>query len=237
MLPYGSSFSVTTADLFEEVPAAFGVAAASFPWELLTRLQHIFETLDATPGGGPPPGVHVIGDGPMWIDPSANVFPGAALLPPLHIGPRSRVLPGGFVRASWIGADCLVGHAVEIARSVCMDGAAIPHQSIVLDSVIGRGSNIAGGARFANLPLKWVGSRGKGRSILAVDPLSGSSFDTGMEKLGFLCGDGVLTPMTLATNPGTIVGKNCIVMPRNGVVLGGTWLPGTTIRLEEVTAR
>ena len=222
-------FSLATSDLFEEPPDVFGLSADVPPWEILGRLSDVLGASAATPARKWPSGLHVRGLGPVWIDPTSEIWPGSAILAPTYIGPGVRLLPGAFVRQSWIGPRSLVGHAVEVARSVLIADCAIPHQSIVLDSALGRGVNVAGGARFANLPLAWVGGRAFGRSINVVNPSSGHRIDTGLPKLGFLCGDGVLMPFALATNPGTVVGRGCVIRPRDGIALGGTWPPGVTI--------
>lgn len=229
--------ALTVLELFKQIPPEFAVKPEDPPWEVLANLPAAFTRLAETSSPSIiPKGVYVLADGPIWIDRDADVMPGAALVPPIYVGPGSRLLPGSLVRGSWIGHECLVGHSVEIARSVCLDRALVPHQSIILDSAIGEDVNVAGGARFANLPLKWVGGRSAGRSIhVVIDPKSGLVGDTGMERLGLMCGDHVLTPMTLATNPGTIIGRDSIVMPRGGAPLSGTWLPGSTIPFPETS--
>jgi UDP-N-acetylglucosamine diphosphorylase / glucose-1-phosphate thymidylyltransferase / UDP-N-acetylgalactosamine diphosphorylase / glucosamine-1-phosphate N-acetyltransferase / galactosamine-1-phosphate N-acetyltransferase len=168
------------------------------------------------------PGVYIYGSGVLSIDSTAKIHCGASLELPIRIGARTTVMPGALVRQSWIGTDCIVGHCVEIARSVLLDGARVPHRSTVLDSVLGEKCNLSGGAGTANALLK-VLPIGAPLVDVAVRLGDGHELGTGLTKLGLVLGSRGITSANLATAPATLVGKDAVILPTGGEVLSGVW--------------
>ena len=103
-----------------------------------------------------------------------------------------------------IGEGCVIGHHVEIVRSVIFDGAKIPHLNYVGDSVIGSGVNLGAGSICANVRLD------KGEiSICGVN--------TGRKKLGALIGDGASVGCNAVLNPGAVLLPGAVVGPCKNV--------------------
>lgn len=228
--------TVVYASFFERVPAGFEISPDSSPaWEPLRQLVPLLHRLPDNSGGrlNVLPEVCIRGDGPLSVADDVEIWPGVTLVRPVWIGRNSKLLPGAFVRSSWIGEGCVVGHCVEVARSILMGQVAIPHQSIILDSILGFNVNVAGGARFANLPLSFFKGETKGQGIRIRLP-SGDKLDTGLTKLGAILGDDVVTPVNLTVNPGTLVGRRAIIYPRNGVSLDGVWAQEAKIKPKQI---
>lgn len=205
---------------FEQIPDGFRIDREhSAPWELLLQREEVLLSLHDC--AQPLTYVHVYGEGPLEVAADARIFPGATLERPVRIGAGSTVMPGALVRRSWVGANCIIGHCVEVARSVLLDRTAVPHQSVILDSIIGSGANISGGARTANVTLIALRDRCEQEVLLKF---RSAKVPTGLMKLGLVAGDGVITPAGLNTHPGTLVGKQIVIYPRDGQALRGVWL-------------
>ena len=102
-----------------------------------------------------------------------------------------------------IGADCMIGSSVEIKNSIIMDNAEISHFNYVGDSIIGYGSHMGAGAITSNVKSD--------RSNIRVH--AEQEYDTDVWKLGAMIGDNVEIGCNTVLNPGSVIGRNCIVYP------------------------
>ncbi len=128
---------------------------------------------------------------------------------PAIIGENCYLESGCLLRENCIlGDNVHLGHGAEIKNSIIMNDTAIAHFNYVGDSIIGNNVNFSAGAITANLRLdkKPVSVKAGKRKIA-----------TGLRKFGALIGDGAVVGVNSVLNPGTILGKNCIVYPLTSV--------------------
>lgn len=137
---------------------------------------------------------------------------GAMIKSPAIIGDRCEVRQAAYLRGYCLaGNRCVLGHATEIKHSIFLNDAKAGHFAYLGDSILGAAANLGAGTKFAN--LKMVAGN-------VVIRLNGEKYDTGRRKFGAILGDGSQTGCNSVTNPGTIFGKKCILMP-NATSRGG----------------
>ena len=147
-------------------------------------------------------GEHIcVGDG-------TKIFPGAFVGDNVIIGNNCEIRPGAFIRENVIlGDDCIVGNSCEIKNSVMLNHAWTSHFNYVGDSIIGNNTNIAASTIFANIRFDFFDENPKTIGIKKDD----QHFDTGLLKFGGILGDGSQTGCKALINPGTLIGKKCIL--------------------------
>jgi len=132
---------------------------------------------------------------------------GAMIKSPAIIGDCSEVRQAAYLRGYCLaGKRCVLGHATEIKHSVFLNDAKAGHFAYLGDSILGSEVNLGAGTKFANLKMI------PGNVIIRV---GGKRYDTGRRKFGAILGDGSQTGCNSVTNPGTIFGRNCILMPNS----------------------
>lgn len=130
---------------------------------------------------------------------------GALIKGPSVVGENCYIGHTAFLRENClIGNNVRIGHGCEVKHSVLLPQCAVAHLNYVGDSIIGSRVNVAVGAKLANL-------RFDGKAIRIKD--NGNTIETGLVKLGAIVGDGSQIGTNAVLNPGTILGKNCIVYP------------------------
>ena len=151
-------------------------------------------------------------DEQIFIGPGSVVEPGALIEGPTIIGANTEVRQGAYVRnCCLIGDRCIVGHTTEIKGSIMFDDAKAGHFAYIGDSILGHAVNLGAGTKLANLKLK--AGTVRIRTGLGL-------FDTGLLKLGAVLGDRVQIGCNAVTNPGTLLGKGCVVLPLTSVPAG-----------------
>ncbi|MEN6438352.1 MAG: glucose-1-phosphate thymidylyltransferase [Syntrophobacter sp.] len=163
----------------------------------------------------------VLWDEAIFIGPGAVLEPGALVKGPAMIGAQTEVRQGAYMRGKCIvGERCVVGHTTEMKSSIMLNGAKAGHFAYIGDSILGNDTNLGAGTKLANLKIKETNVRVTVR---------GNSVDTGLRKLGAVLGDGVEIGCNTVTNPGSILGRQCLVYPVASV-RPGYYEPKTIIR-------
>lgn len=188
------------------------------PWEVLTRLP---DYLAATARRRLRGEIHptAIVDGEVTVGEGAVVGPYAIVRGPAILGDRCFV-GRSLVRGALVADGGLVGHACEVAHSILLDGATVPHNTAAPDSVLGRGVNLGGGTMIGNLRLD-------GGPVSMV--IGGERRNSGRTKLGALIGDGCQLGAACLLMPGTVLGRGCHVWP--GAHLHGSYPPRQRIEV------
>jgi len=146
---------------------------------------------------------------------------GALIKSPAIIGDYSEIRQGAYLRGyCLVGAHCVVGHTTEVKHSIFLDHAKAGHFAYLGDSILGREVNLGAGTKFANLRFL--------PGNVAVRTSEGL-LDTGRRKFGAILGDLAQTGCNSVTNPGTVIGKEGILMP-NTTAPSGFHPPGTILR-------
>lgn len=175
-------------------------------------------------------GVYVRGEGPLWIGEDVELWEGCTIERPAFIGAGTVVRSGALIRSGcWIGKRCVIGHCAEISRSVFFDEAECRHQAIILDSVIGYKVTIAGGTGMTNFLLSSLRS-GTEKTIKVASQDRSNILDTNRSRFGCILGDKVVTSGGTMMFPGTCVGKESTIYPREGKALSGIWPPNSIIK-------
>lgn len=130
---------------------------------------------------------------------------GAMIKSPAIIGDHCEVRQAAYLRGYCLaGKRCVLGHATEIKNAIFLDDAKAGHFAYLGDSILGNDVNLGAGTKFAN--LKMVAGN-------IVIRLNGQRYDTGRRKFGAILGDGSQTGCNSVTNPGTIFGRRCMLLP------------------------
>jgi UDP-N-acetylglucosamine diphosphorylase/glucosamine-1-phosphate N-acetyltransferase len=172
--------------------------------------------LDLREGGVVPAGCTLIGDasellvddgatvepmvvfdtrnGPIWIQPGAEIRTFSRLAGPLVVGRHTRIV-GGQLRESSIGPRCVV-HG-ELSNSVFLGYANKSHDGFLGHSIVGRWANLGAGTITSNLKNTYGAIRLN---------LGNERIETGMQFLGSLIGDHVKTAIGTMLPTGAVIG-------------------------------
>lgn len=144
---------------------------------------------------------------------------GAMVLGPAIIGRNCQIRHNAYIRENVIVGDgCVVGNACEVKNSLLFNLVQVPHFNYVGDSVLGFKAHLGAGVILSNVKLD--------RKNIFVD-VEGVPTDTGLRKFGALVGDGTEVGCNSVINPGSILGRDCIlyptvawrgILPRNSIV-------------------
>jgi bifunctional N-acetylglucosamine-1-phosphate-uridyltransferase/glucosamine-1-phosphate-acetyltransferase GlmU-like protein len=135
----------------------------------------------------------------------AAVLPGALIKGPTIIGGYCEIRQGAYLRGHCLVGDrCVVGHTTEMKHSVMLHGAKAGHFAYIGDSILGNLTNLGAGTKLANLKIVPT------QVSIRVDE---KIHDTGLRKFGAIIGDGTETGCNSVTNPGTLLGRRCLVYP------------------------
>ncbi len=171
-----------------------------------------------------PDGVHVL-SGPVCIAPGCRIEPGVVLRGPIIVGEGTEIRTGAYLRGGVIvGNGCVVGAHTEVKRAILLDGAHAPHQNYVGDSILGRHVNLGAGTILSN--VKNVG-------VEVTFPHHGRTVGTGLRKFGAVLGDSCRTGCNTVTNPGVLMGPECVTYPGTSL-RSGVYPPRTLVKLRQV---
>ena len=176
----------------------------TYPWEVLKDIKGFILALGATldPAAFDHPAEGI------WIARDAKVAPTACLNGPLIVDSGAEIRHCAFVRGSAIvGKNAVVGNSCELKNCVLFDNVQVPHFNYVGDSVLGYKSHMGAGSVTSN-----VKSDKKNIVIHA-----GAGIETGLRKIGAMLGDRVEVGCNSVLNPGTVIGRDCIVYPTSCV--------------------
>ena len=144
---------------------------------------------------------------------SANVFvgrgtvveQGAVLKGPAWIGDNCHIRSGCYVRENVVvGNGVVMGNSCEFKNSIIFDEAQIPHFNYVGDSILGYKAHLGAGVILSNVKLD--------HTEIAVASKEGN-IATGLTKFGAIVGDRTEIGCNAVMNPGSVLGKDCLVYP------------------------
>jgi NDP-sugar pyrophosphorylase family protein len=109
------------------------------------------------------------------------------------------------VRENVIAGDGVVmGNSCEFKNCILFNGAQVPHFNYVGDSVLGHQAHLGAGVILSNVKLDH-------REIMVA--ASDGNIATGLTKFGAIIGDHTEIGCNTVINPGSVVGRNCIIYP------------------------
>lgn len=154
----------------------------------------------------------------VFVGAGTIVEQGATLKGPAWIGENCHIRSGCYVRENVIVGDGVVmGNSCEFKNSILFNEAQVPHFNYVGDSIIGYRAHLGAGVILSNVKLDH-----REISVIGADgPIS-----TGLTKFGAVVGDRTEIGCNAVINPGSVLGRDCIVYP--GVNFRGV-LPANSI--------
>ena len=190
-------------DLSHTIAAAL-FDGKTYPWEVLKDIKGFILELGASLSADEFD--HPAED--IWIAKDAKVAPSACLNGPLIVDSGAEIRHCAFVRGSAIvGKNAVVGNSCELKNCVLFDNVQVPHFNSVGDSVLGYKAHMGAGSVTSNV-------KSDKKNIVIH---SGSGIETGLRKIGAMLGDRVEVGCNSVLNPGTIIGRDCIVYPTSCV--------------------
>lgn len=141
----------------------------------------------------------------VFIGTGTVVEQGAVLKGPAWIGQNCHIRSGCYVRENVIVGDGVVmGNSCEFKNSIIFDEAQVPHFNYVGDSILGYKAHLGAGVILSNVKLD------HSEIIVAVDD---ERIPTGLTKFGAIVGDRTEIGCNAVINPGSIIGRDCIIYP------------------------
>jgi NDP-sugar pyrophosphorylase family protein len=141
----------------------------------------------------------------VFIGSGTIVEQGAVIKGPAWIGERCHIRSGCYVRENVIVGDGVVmGNSCEFKNCIVCDEAQVPHFNYVGDSILGFRAHLGAGVILSNVKLDH-------REIsVAIDD---GIVPTGLTKFGAIVGDRTEIGCNAVVNPGTVIGRVCIIYP------------------------
>ena len=141
----------------------------------------------------------------VFIGSGTIVEQGAVIKGPAWIGEKCHVRSGCYVRENVIVGDGVVmGNSCEFKNCILCDEAQVPHFNYVGDSILGFRAHLGAGVILSNVKLDH-----REISVVAAD----YTIPTGLTKFGAIIGDRTEIGCNAVLNPGTVIGRDCIIYP------------------------
>jgi NDP-sugar pyrophosphorylase family protein len=193
-------------DLFDLTQTEHGALfdGCDHAWEALRRIgDYVKQHLR--------PGLHNRCDGVAWIAEDVYVGEGTVIEDgvmikgPTIIGRDCQIRHNAYIRGNvLVGDGCVVGNSCELKNAFLFNKAQVPHFSYVGDSILGHKVHLGAGVKISNLKLDG--------SPVTLE-FEERRIDTGLRKFGALIGDGTDIGCNTVLNPGSVIGRGCVIYP------------------------
>ena len=141
----------------------------------------------------------------VFVGRGTIVEQGAVLKGPAWIGDNCHVRSGCYVRENVIAGDGVVmGNSCEFKNCIIFNEAQVPHFNYVGDSILGYRAHLGAGVILSNVKLD--------HSEIVVNTNEGN-IATGLIKFGAIVGDRTEIGCNAVVNPGSILGRDCMIYP------------------------
>jgi NDP-sugar pyrophosphorylase family protein len=141
----------------------------------------------------------------VYIGAGTIVEQGAVLKGPAWIGQNCHIRSGCYVRENVIVGDGVVmGNSCEFKNSIIFNEAQVPHFSYVGDSILGYKAHLGAGVILSNVKLNHA------EIVVTTET---DRIATGLTKFGAIIGDRTEIGCNAVINPGSVLGRDCIVYP------------------------
>ncbi len=177
--------------------------AIKYPWHIIEIARYFFGKVPKHIAPSAQIGKRVTISGDVLIEDGVKIFDGATIVGPAYIGQNSVVATNALVRDSYLGEDCVIGFASEIARSVFGDHVWT-HSNYIGDSIIGDNVSFGAGSVTGNLRFD------EGNIHVNVKE---EKMDSGTPKLGLIAGNNIRVGVNTSFMPGVKIGSDCLIGP------------------------
>lgn len=141
----------------------------------------------------------------VFVGRGTVVEQGAVLKGPAWIGENCQIRSGCYVRENVVvGNGVVMGNSCEFKNSIIFDEAQVPHFNYVGDSILGYKAHLGAGVILSNVKLD------HGEIAVAAEE---GNIATGLKKFGAIVGDRTEIGCNAVINPGSVIGRNCLVYP------------------------
>lgn len=141
----------------------------------------------------------------VFVGAGTIIEQGAVLKGPAWIGENCQIRSGCYVRENVIVGDGVVmGNSCEFKNCILFDEAQVPHFNYVGDSILGFRAHLGAGVILSNVKLDH-----REIDVMATD----GNIATGLKKFGAIVGDRTEVGCNAVINPGTLLGRDCIIYP------------------------
>ncbi len=189
----------------EETMAKPLLEKLEYPWEALPKIKDFILELGKTLSEEE---YEKRGED-VWIHKTAKIYDTASIAGPCIIGAGTEVRPSAFIRGSaLVGEGCVVGNSTELKNVILFNKVQVPHYNYVGDSILGFKAHMGAGSITSNV---------KSDKKLVVVHNEGENIETGLKKFGAMLGDNVEVGCNSVLNPGTVIGKQSNVYPTSCV--------------------
>jgi carbonic anhydrase/acetyltransferase-like protein (isoleucine patch superfamily) len=184
-----------------------------YPWDFHYIVQRILreELTEASVSPNVSISKSSIIDGPSIIEDGVTIDDFCKIKGPTYIGKGSFIGMSSLIRNCMIGNDTRIGFNCEIGRSYILGRDKIPHQNVIVDSLIGE--NVWFGAYSVTLNVLFT------RNSIQFEIDKGNVIDTGMDHFG------------------AVIGNNCTIGTSVTIFPGKHIHPNTAVRPETIVAR
>jgi NDP-sugar pyrophosphorylase family protein len=159
----------------------------------------------------------------VFVGRGTIVEQGAFLKGPAWIGENCHIRSGCYVRENVVVGDgAVMGNSCEFKNCILFDEAKAPHFNYVGDSILGHGAHLGAGVILSNVKLDH-------HEIMVMAPEG--QIATGLTKFGAIVGDRTEIGCNAVINPGSILGRDCIVYPT--VNFRGVLPQGSVVKLRQ----
>src|SRR4029077_11857061 len=159
----------------------------------------------------------------VFVGKSTVIEQGAMIKGPAWIGEGCEIRNGCYIRENVIiGSGCVMGNSCEFKNSILFDEAQVPHFNYVGDSIIGYRAHLGAGVILSNVKL----DHGE-IAVVAED----GNIATGLTKFGAIVGDRTEIGCNAVINPGSVLGRDCIIYP--GTNFRGVLPHGSIVKVRQ----
>lgn len=159
----------------------------------------------------------------VFIGAGTVIEQGAFLKGPAWIGENCHIRSGCYIRENVIVGDgSVLGNSCEFKNCILFDEAQVPHFNYVGDSILGYKTHLGAGVILSNVKLD--------HREIAVAAEEGN-IATGLTKFGAVIGDRTEVGCNAVINPGSVLGRDCMVYP--GANFRGVLAPGSILKVRQ----
>jgi NDP-sugar pyrophosphorylase family protein len=171
-----------------------------YPWEALPRIKTFLLEFAKTL----PADFEQISEN-VWVGKGTTIEKTVTIKGPAIIGYNCELRQCAYIRDNVIiGNECVIGNSTELKNSLLFNKVQVPHFNYVGDSILGYKAHTGAGVICSNL-------KSNGTNVKVTDGVR--AIETGLRKFGAMIGDNSEVGCNSVLNPGTVIGKNCIVYP------------------------
>ena len=194
----------------------------NYAWEAIAKIkkyvdQHLQPQNLASIKGEP----HI--EGLVQIGEGTIIEPGVVIKGPVIIGKNCLIRSGAYIREySIIGDRVIIGNSTETKHCLLMNDVKAPHFNYIGDSILGFKAHLGAGVIISNVKIPPTEIK-----VVTMEKI----YQTGLKKFGALIGDEAEIGCNSVLNPGTILGKGCLVYP--GVMFRGVAAANSIVKLRQ----